>query len=162
MSTWKDFAGSAPELAELVQGRFEATGLALLATLRRDGSPRISGIEPSIFDGELWLGMMDGSLKARDLQRDPRLALHNATEDKEVKEGDVKVSGRAVEIVDDDTKRAFLRAFAEANGYGPGEEEPMHLFTVDITEVASVQPATDHLVIQSWTPERGLRRVERR
>ena len=106
MTSWNDFARTAPELAALnVQTRFEATGLGMLATLRKDGSPRISGIEPSFFEGELWLGMMDGSLKARDLQRDPRIALHNATVDKEVKEGDVKVSGLAVEVTDDATKK---------------------------------------------------------
>ena len=162
MTSWNDFAQAEPELSELVQRRIEATGLALLATLRADGSPRISGVEPSIFDGEIWLGMMDGSRKAQDLQRDPRLSLHNATVDKEVKEGDVKVSGRAIEITDDATIRGFLKAFAEANGYGPSEDSAMHLFIVDIGEVASIQPAGDHLVIQSWSPDRGLRRFERK
>jgi hypothetical protein len=162
MTTWTDFTQAAPELAELVQARFEATGLGLLATLRKDGAPRISGVEPSIFDGEVWLGMMDGSVKARDLQRDPRLALHNATVDKEVKEGDVRVSGRAVEITDDATKKRFLAAFREANDYGPPDDDPMHLFKVDITDVVSIQPGGDHLVIQSWSPAQGLRRVERR
>ncbi len=162
MTTWTDFAQAAPELAELVQRRFEATGLGLLATLRKDGAPRISGIEPSIFDGEVWLGMMEGSLKARDLQRDPRMALHNATVDKEVKEGDVRLSGRAVEITDDASKRRFLAAFREANGYGPSDDDPMHLFTVDITDVVSIQPGDDHLVIQSWSPAQGLRTVERK
>jgi hypothetical protein len=162
MTSWNDFAAAAPELSTLVQARIQDTGLAMLATLRADGSPRISGIEPTIFDGEIWLGMMDRSLKARDLQRDPRLSLHNATVDKELTRGDVKISGRGVEITDDETKRAFLKTFIETNGYGPPEDSPLQLFTVDITEVASVQPGGDHLVIQSWSPERGLRRVERR
>ena len=153
---------AAPELAELVQNRMNATGLGLLATLRKDGSPRISGIEPSFSDGELWLGMMENSMKARDLQRDPRMALHNATVDKEVTDGDVRVSGRAIEAVDTATKLAFLAAFREANGYGPPDDDPMHLFKIDITEVMSIQPGGDHLVIQSWTPAQGLRRVERR
>jgi hypothetical protein len=162
MTSWNEFETSAPALASTVRSRFEATGLGMVATLRKDGSPRISGVEPSIFDGELWLGMMDGSLKARDLQRDPRLALHNATVDKEVKDGDVKVSGRGVEITDVATKKAFLAAFSAANGYGPPDDSPMHLFKVDVTEVSSVLPGGDHLVIESWSSDHGLRRVERR
>jgi hypothetical protein len=162
MTTWTDFERAAPELAAMVQARFEATGLGLLATLRKDGSPRISGVEPSFFDGEIWLGMMDGSMKARDLRRDPRLALHNATVDKEVKDGDVRLSGRAVEITDDAAKKRFLAAFREANGYGPPDDAPMHLFKVDIGDVVSIQPGGDHLVIRSWSPGQGLRTVERR
>ncbi len=162
MTTWREFTEAAPELAELVQARVEATGLGLLATLRKDGAPRISGIEPSFFDGDLWLGMMEDSVKARDLQRDPRMALHNATVDKEVTDGDVRVSGRAIEVTDTATKLAFLAAFREANDYGPPDDDPMHLFKIDITDVASIQPGGDHLVIQSWTPAQGLRRVERR
>ena len=110
MTTWTQFTEAAPELAALARGRLEATGLGMLATLRTDGSPRISGIEPFFFEGDLCLGMMDGSVKAHDLRRDPRMTLHNATVDKELKEGDVRVSGRAVEVADDETKRTFLRA----------------------------------------------------
>ncbi len=95
MTTWDEITAAAPELAAKVRARFEATGLGFIATLRKDGSPRISGIEPLFAEGELWLGMMDGSLKAHDLLRDPRLALHSASEDKQVTNGDAKVTGRA-------------------------------------------------------------------
>ena len=78
MSSWQQFADDAPDLAAMVQARFESTGLGFLATIRKDGSPRISGIEPSVFRGELWLGMMDRSRKGDDLKRDPRLALQIA------------------------------------------------------------------------------------
>src|SRR5215211_2703531 len=108
MPNWNQFTDAAPELADAVRGCFEAHGLALLATVRRDGSPRISGIEAFFADGELWLGMMDASLKARDLQRDPRLALHNATVDKDVADGDAKVGGRAIEVTDDETKAKVM------------------------------------------------------
>jgi hypothetical protein len=145
----------------LAQERIEATGLGFLATLRRDGSPRISGVEPSFFDGELLLGMMEGSLKARDLQRDPRCSLHNASVDKNVADGDVKISGRAIEITDEEAKASFLRSFAEANGYGP-EPGPFHLFRIDVTEIATVRPGGDHLVIESWTEGTGVKRIERR
>src|ERR671935_3336335 len=103
MAAWRDVASAAPELAALVRARFEATGLGLLATLRRDGSPRISGIEPLFTADDLWLGMMPGSRKAADLLRDPRFALHSATTDKQVTHGDAKINGRAVVVEDEAT-----------------------------------------------------------
>jgi hypothetical protein len=150
----------APEVAALARARIEATGLGLLATLRADGSPRISGVEPSFFDGELLLGMMDGSMKARDLQRDPRFSLHNATADKDVSEGDVKVSGRAIEVAGEEEKVAFLQRFAEENEYGP-PPGPYHLFRLDVTEVATIKPSGDHLDIDTWREGRGVGHVDR-
>jgi len=81
MATWQEFTGAAPELAQAVQARLDEHRHKLLATLRKDGSPRISGVETTVRNGELWLGMMWQSRKALDLQRDPRLALHSATVD---------------------------------------------------------------------------------
>jgi Pyridoxamine 5'-phosphate oxidase len=161
MASWNDVLRAAPDPAKLAQSRFEATGLGFLATLRADGSPRITGIEPSFSEGELWLGMMPGSRKALDLQRDPRLALHNASVDKAVADGDVRISGRGVEITDEEEKAAFVRRFEEATGQSvpPG---PMHLFRVDVTEVVTVRPAGDHLVIEFWREGEGQKRIERR
>jgi len=151
-TTWNDFAEQAPDLAKLVAERIEAHGLALLATIRADGSPRISGLEPLIHDGQLWLGMMPGSRKVADLQRDPRFALHNATVDKGVTDGDVKINGRVVEVPDGSPAMASFRAaFAEASGYGAAPEA-MVLFTADLTGVSSLRPAGDHLVIEWWHP----------
>ena len=161
MASWNEIEAAAPEIAALARARFEATGLGLMATLRVDGSPRISGIEPTFVDGEVWLGMMEGSMKARDLQRDPRFSLHNESEDKELKEGDAKLSGRAVEIVDAAAKVAFMRRFSELNGYGPPEDEPYHLFRLDITEVVTIKPAGDHLDIDTWHDGRGVGHVDR-
>ncbi|HUF84430.1 MAG TPA: pyridoxamine 5'-phosphate oxidase, partial [Acidimicrobiia bacterium] len=128
-----------------------------LATLRWDGAPRISGTEVSFRDGELWLGMMDRSLKALDLQRDPRLALHSPMLDEEMAGGDAKIAGRAIEVTDETAKRAQMS----------GEEppEPFHLFRVDITEVVWIMlggDPPDHLVIESWHEGAGLKRVQRR
>lgn len=162
MATWTEIEAAAPEIAALAQGRIQSTGLALMATLRADGSPRISGVEPTFLDGDVLLGMMDGSMKARDLQRDPRFSLHNATEDKEVKEGDAKISGRAVEVLDREEKVAFMRRFAELNGYGPPEDDPYHLFRLDITEVVTIKPSGDHLDIDTWHEGRGTGHVDRR
>ena len=160
MASWNEFDEQAPDLASLVRRRFEATGLGYLATLRRDGSPRISGIEPLIGPDEVWMGMMPDSLKALDLRRDPRCALQAASIDKEVREGDARIAGRAVEHLSDDDLAHARRQFAEATGQEP-PDGPMHLFHIDLTEVTLLTVATDHLVIRTWNPEAGERRIER-
>jgi Pyridoxamine 5'-phosphate oxidase len=159
MATWNQIASAAPDLAAAVRGRFEAFGVALLATLRRDGSPRISGIEPLFHGDDVWMGMMEGSLKALDLRRDPRLALHSTIPDKNVPDGDAKIAGRAVEIDDGTTKSALSKAFgAESGSEPPGQ---YHLFRIDIDEVVFVRPEGNELVIRSWHEGTGERRVSR-
>jgi nitroimidazol reductase NimA-like FMN-containing flavoprotein (pyridoxamine 5'-phosphate oxidase superfamily) len=160
MSSWSEVRAAAPELADAVQGRFEAHGLALLATLRRDGSPRISAIELLFANGELWLGMMPESRKAQDLERDPRLALHSATIDKDVKEGDAKLFGRGLLVRDDDTWQRYLAALKEQAGYAPDGWFPV--FRVDVAEVSFLRPAGDHLDIQWWREGEPVHRIERR
>jgi hypothetical protein len=160
MASWAEVVAAAPELADRVRERFDAHGLAVLATIRADGAPRVSGVEPLFALDELWLGMMPSSRKAADLQRDPRLALHNATEDKQVTNGDAKIAGRAIEITDAATLEAFARAFQDATGYAP--PPPYHLFKVDVGELSFLRPAGDHLVIELWQEGRPVRRIERR
>lgn len=152
MASWKEIAHAEPEFAEHVRRTFAIRKHATLATLRRDGSPRISGSEV-VFDddGEIYLGMMPGSRKALDLRRDPRLALHCPTEDPPEHDhsawlGDGKVAGRAVEVSD------------------PQRSDQAHRFRIDVTEVVLTRVGTpaDHLLIESWHPGRGLERRERR
>jgi hypothetical protein len=161
MATWIDVTHAAPELAASVQERFDAHGVALLATLRRDGSPRIGGLEPLFAHGELWLGMMPGSRKADDVRRDPRFALHSTIADKKAVGGDARISGRAVVVDDDDVKAAFAAAFAAANGYSPGDG-PFDLVRADIGEIMFLKPEGDHLTITWWSERDGLHTVERR
>jgi hypothetical protein len=159
MATWKEVEDAAPELAARARAAFDAHKHKLLATLRKDGSPRISGIEATFADGQLWLGMMPGSRKALDLRRDPRLALHSASldppDDPTDWTGDAKLAGRAVEV-DDPARLARLGAGEEA-----GEA---HLFRVEVTELVHtrVGDPPDHLVIEVWQEGRGLRRLQRR
>jgi Pyridoxamine 5'-phosphate oxidase len=161
---------AAPELAARARASFDAHKHKVLATLRRDGSPRISGIEAAFEDGELWLGMMPGSRKALDLRRDPRLALHSASvdppDDPTTWPGDAKLAGRAVEVDDPALLRRFAGAGEEAGGEGTGGEEAErpHLFRVDITELVHtrVGDPADHLVIDLWQEGRGLRQMRRR
>ena len=159
MASWSEVEAAAPELAARVRATMDAHKHKVLATLRRDGSPRVSGIEATFTDGELWLGMMPGSRKAMDLRRDPRLALHSASvdpteDDPSAWPGDAKVAGRAVEVDDP----ALLKRM------GAGEEAgEAHLFRVDVTELVHTrvgEPA-DHLVIELWQEGRGLRIMRR-
>jgi hypothetical protein len=123
--------------------------------LRRDGSPRISGTEIRFAEGELWLGSMWGAVKARDLQRDPRFALHGAPVDPDAGwTGDAKLAGRVEEITDPERVRAI-------NGEQEGRS---HLFRADVTELSVVRlgEPPDHLVIEAWHAGRGVSRRERR
>ena len=70
-------AADQPALGRVVHDRLIKPGVVLLGTTRRDGSARISGVEPLVMDGELWLSMMSTSMKARDLERDPRIVMHS-------------------------------------------------------------------------------------
>ncbi len=160
MASWRDVETSAPEFAEKVQELFDAYRHKTLATLRKDGSPRISGIEAEFVGGDLQLGAMWHSVKALDLRRDPRFALHSGTGDADPAtwKGDAKIAGRAEEIIDS-TPAARMET-----GDGEAPPGPSHLFRADITEVVLtwVGDPPDHLVIEVWREGQGLQRLERR
>jgi Pyridoxamine 5'-phosphate oxidase len=155
MPTWSEFEAAAPELAARVKERLDAHKHKTLATLRRDGSPRISGTETEHKDGELWIGSMWEPTKARDLQRDPRFALHSGSDEPDDWTGDAKLAGVVEEITDP-------KRFREINSQGspPGSS---HLFRLDLREVSTVglDESRKALVIDVWTPETGVRRIKR-
>ena len=124
-----------PELAALGLERFEQTGLALVGTLRKNGWPRISPVEPVIAEGHLYLGMMWQSVKALDLLRDPRCTVHSTVSDRLGTEGEFKVYGRAVDVTDLTERARFAEALFEKIGWRP-EEPDYHLFSVDIESAA--------------------------
>src|SRR4051812_12193058 len=147
LTAWRDVARAAPGFAVRVRELFEAQRDKTIATLRTDGSPRISGIETEFKEGELVFGSMAKARKGADLRRDPRFALHSATVDPVEGEeaqwpGEAKVSGRAIP------------ASAGSDG---------DLFRVDIAEVVHthLNPDASMLVVEWWTPTTGLRRTER-
>jgi hypothetical protein len=153
--TWAEFEADAPELAARVRERLDAHTHQTIATLRRDGSPRISGTESQFRDGELWIGSMWQALKARDLQRDPRFALHSGSDEPDEWGGDAKLAGTVEEITDPERVRQLNGAAAEAG--------PSHLFRLDLTEVSTVglDEERNALVIEVWTPEGGVRTMKR-
>jgi hypothetical protein len=155
-ATWQQLVDEAPALAAAASARFLATKHHVLATLRRDGAPRVSGNEVQFTGPHLSMGMMHGSVKARDLQRDGRCALHANPGDGSMDGGDAKVAGVAHEVTDPAELAAYV-----------GEvdpPEPFHLFRLGLQEVVvtSLHPDGDRLVIERWRPGRGVTRVERR
>ena len=146
MTWWSDVELAAPDLAQRVRIIFDAHRHKTIATLRADGSPRISGIEAAFADGELTFGSMPAARKGADLRRDSRFALHSATVDpvegaEATWPGEAKIAGRAVLTGTD------------------GADS----FRADITEVVltHLDEQATRLVVQWWTPQRGLQRVER-
>ncbi len=132
---WGEFKSDARERAAIGEERFDRTGLVLVATLRKNGWPRISPVEPLITDGHLYLGMMWQSRKALDLLRDPRCTVHSTISGRDGSEGEFKVYGRAVEILDPETRRRYSEALYEKIGFKP-EEPEYHLFSIDIDSAA--------------------------
>ncbi|MEV7013413.1 pyridoxamine 5'-phosphate oxidase family protein [Streptosporangium sp. NPDC051022] len=161
MASWREVAESAPEFAARVRKSFESHKHKTIATLRKDGSPRVSGIEAYIVD-ELWFGSTPGALKARDLQRDPRFALHGppvllGVDDSAISSGDTKLSGHAVEVTDRDQ----ITPMPAARGFGPDAFSESHFFRADIREVVLTQLEGSAMVIDLWRPGRGLHRLRR-
>jgi hypothetical protein len=155
MPTWTEFEAAAPQLAERVRARLDGHSHKTLATLRRDGSPRISGTEAGIVDGELWIGSMWRARKAQDLLRDPRFALHSGSDDPPDWTGDAKLSGVVEEVTDPERVKAVNGTKAP-----PG---PSHLFRLDLSEVSTVElnEAGKQIVITVWTPDGGVREIRR-
>jgi hypothetical protein len=150
MTAWQDVEQAAPEFARRVRALFDAHRHKTIATVRADGSPRISGIEAVFENGELTFGSMPNARKGADLRRDPRFALHSATVDPiEGAEaqwpGEAKISGRAI----------------AAGSITEGAEGD--LFHADIAEVVHthLDDEATMLVVEWWTPTHGLRRIER-
>jgi len=150
MTAWQDVEQGAPEFAQRVRALFDAHRHKTIATLRADGSPRISGIETVFEDGQLVFGSMLNARKGADLRRDPRFALHSATVDPiEGSEaqwpGEAKISGRAMA--------------AEPTTAGPDSDR----FHADVAEVVHthLNDKATLLVVEWWTPTDGPRKVER-
>lgn len=153
MVAWSEVERAEPDLARRVRELFDGGRHKTIATLRADGSPRISGIECEFADGQLRFGSMAGSRKGVDLVRDPRCALHgppfHPVEGREAEwPGEAKIAGRA----------APAGPVPSAEGDAGGV-----MFVLDVREVVltGLDDTATRLVVRWWTPERGLRVVER-
>lgn len=143
MASWAEFEAAEPEFARRVRKLLTSRKHLTMATLRRDGSPRISGTEIQLSDGQLQIGSMLGALKAKDLLRDPRVAIHGPTHDPTrggAWRGEAKIAGHAIEL--------------QAEGRA-------HAFRIDIREAVITRLGGKGLAIESWSPERGYRSIDR-
>ena len=128
---WEEFNTAAPELAQAGEKLFERVGVVLVGTLRKDGSPRISPVEPLIAGGQLYLGMMPESFKAQDLLRDGRCTIHSLISDKQAPEGEFKLHGLAVNVQDPAERKLYCDELQREIGWSPAGQ-PFHLFSLDI------------------------------
>jgi general stress protein 26 len=134
---WSDIEGAQPRLAALARQRLTGPGVVLVATIRRDGTPRISPVEPYVLDGEFWLSMMWQSTKARDLNRDPRILVHSIITSRDGAEGEVKVRGTARAEHSTAVQRRYADAVAADLDWNP-QPGRFHLFAVDIAQVSYI------------------------
>jgi hypothetical protein len=161
VASWGEIERVAPELARKARGFLDAHVHKTLATIRADGSPRISGIEAKFIGEDLWFGSMPHSRKNDDLARDPRFALHSGSIDPPDWEGDAKVAGVVEEIADPVRKREIFDAMgADPEQIGLDSK----LYRADLREVAvtGLTEAKDELAIEFWSEAGGLRSLTRR
>jgi hypothetical protein len=147
LASWSEFEAAAPEFASRVHALLAARKHLTMATLRRDGSPRISGTEVEFADGQLRIGSMPGAVKALDLRRNPRVAIHGPTDDPPEAnpagwKGEAKVAGTATEV---------------------DSGSSAHRFLIDVQEavITRLNEAGDRLVVESWNPAHGYRVFDR-
>jgi hypothetical protein len=153
VATWKEFTVAAPRIAAIFTRRHAATGnLCMLATLRSDGSPRISPMEPRVFEDQLWLIGMPNTTKFKDLNRDPRFCLHTATVDIHVKDGDAKLWGVVRDVGDRALQLRFATTLFRETGLDLREKEFDHFYAAELTGGSAVEVGAGDLEITIWKP----------
>jgi hypothetical protein len=163
MSTWDEFAEGAPRIAGIFTRRHAATGnLCMLATLRSDGFPRISPIEPRVFEGRLLIGGMPGTTKFRDLARDPRFCLHTATVDTHASDGDAKLFGHVYDEQDEALHQRFAEWLYAQIGFDLRGRKFQPFYVADLTGASSVEIVDGAMEVTIWKPgekERVVRKT---
>jgi len=162
MTDWSEFSRAAPRIAEIFRRRHAATGsLCMLGTIRPDGFPRISPMEPRFFEDQLWIGGMPDTAKFADLIADARFTVHTATVDTWVSEGDAKVWGTVEDVHDEKLHERYADALFSETGFDLRGQHLEHLFRADLVGAASVEVSDGHLDITTWRagrPQRVIRK----
>lgn len=152
---WSELERRQPRLAALGRQHLLDPGVVLVVTIRRDGTPRLSPVEPFVMDGQLWLSMLWQSTKAADLARDTRILVHSVVTNRNGEDGEFKVRGNARSQTDSGVQRRYSDAVAEALGWKP-EPGHFHLFAIDFDHLSYLRyddPTGDQYVTQ-WPPGR--------
>lgn len=153
MATWEELTAAAPLISAIFTRRHAATGnLCMLATLRSDGFPRISPMEPRVFEGQLWIGGMPGTTKFRDLGRDPRFCLHTATVDTQVTDGDAKLWGVVHDVQDKDLHQRYAEDLYQDIGLDLRGQEFAPFYAADLTGASAVEVGEGHMDVTIWNP----------
>jgi len=152
LARWQDIVESAPEFAAAVRERLDAHVHKTIATLRRDGSPRISSIDPCLLDGQLYLGMMWRSMKALDLLHDPRTVLRSPICTSNGDEQELTLRGRAVEVKDPEERRRYISVRTS------WREPYLHLFALDIESAALIKYGGGQQSALLWPQKRSFTR----
>jgi hypothetical protein len=152
---WCEFASDEPRLAALGEQRLVEPGVVLVGSVRRDGTARISPVEPLLWEGDLWLSMLLGSFKAADLLRDPRVLVHSVVTGPEGGDGEYKVRGQAIEEPSRRVQEGYAAAVAQRLDWSP-EPGRFHLFRVDVQDVAFIryEHATGDQYVTRWPAKR--------
>ncbi|WP_435242283.1 pyridoxamine 5'-phosphate oxidase family protein [Streptomyces cucumeris] len=149
---WSRFASEEPGLADAVRDRFGQYRHHVLATVRKDGSPRLTPLDVTFGAGELWLALTPASYKELDPRRDPRFSLQaNPGPGDVMTEGDARIGGRVVEVTDPDVIDRYVEAVRP-----PG---PFHLFRAEVSEVAHTSVEESGAVLRTWRPGQPVRIV---
>jgi len=150
---WSELEARQPRLAATARRRLVEPGVLLVVTLRADGTPRLSPVEPFLLEGRLLLSMMWGSLKAKDLERDPRVLVHSIVTNRDGEEGELKVRGAALAVADRDLHERYAAAVGEELGWQPVVGR-FHLFDIDLQHVSFLRydHETGDQHVATWPP----------
>lgn len=146
--SWSGFLAEAPALARTAQQILESHPHHVIATTKRDGSPRVGGTNVFITQGELWIGAMSSALRNQDLRRNPRCAIHSAPLDEHLQVGDIRLDLEARELVGEAASSALLSVGNEGEGV---------VFAMKIVSASLARVEKNQLVIETWNPVTGCR-----
>jgi hypothetical protein len=157
MMSWLDLEQAAPHIASQGHALLSRTRVAMLGTLRPDGSPRISPVEPCFTHGQLIFGVMPWSGKARDLHRDPRCVLHNAISNPDAGERELKLYGVAAAA-------STAQRDACTQAWWTGQPRmAADVFVLELTEAVLIEWDLEHgrMTSTRWSPGHGLHQQAR-
>jgi pyridoxamine 5'-phosphate oxidase-like protein len=154
---WAEFEEAAPDLAHNGRERFERTRVALIGTLRPDGSPRISPIEPYLLSDRLVIGVMR-SAKGHDLLRDARCTLHSAVSDVNGSDGEFKLYGRAKPLSEEDLRGADADAWWKGR---PSDSFALYAIDIESASFVSWDTLSGRMSVLRWSNDAGASEVTR-
>lgn len=108
MATWGEFAKAEPEMAKVLRKSLDWIPITYLATVRRDGAPRLHPICPIIGSGRMFVAVSETSPKRYDLKNDGRYAMHSLPDKRD---DEFYMTGR-VRMIEDAATRDLVAASA--------------------------------------------------